>query len=288
MKFDVTDSVGNASTYYVEPHMARQAKRVAEEESDTVNVTQLERTPPEIDVAIRQSPITNPWFDYDPTAGNLVHEQDVDMFDRFNKALEGKARADKFTLSSEHTPMPYFGSLQSKLVILGANPGLDPVNTVLEETTDRRELFDLARRHELTGNPFVFLRDEFANTPGCEWWVKRTRALREAVGDATFGSRTFTAEIHPYKSVNYRRLPKGSVFPTQMYTNELIKQAIEREAFIIFLRAREEWESLIPELANYADERKLALNSRQNSFLTPGNMPAGKFEAIAGALGSGA
>lgn len=287
VKFEVTDSGGSSSTYYVEPHMARQAKRIAEEEGATVNVVQLERIPPGIEITIRQTPVPNPWFDFNPNARKLVHDRDVGTFIRFNGALEGKVGAEKFALSSDHTPLPFFGSLHARLVILGANPGLDPIATAQEETRERRELFDLARRHELSGNPFVFLREEFAETPGFNWWHRRTRVLRDEVGDSAFFRRTFSAEIHPYKSINYRALPKGTRFPTQAYTNELVKQAIERGAFVIFLRAQKEWESMIPELASYSESRKFALNSRQNSFLTPGNMPAGKFEEIVSALTSG-
>jgi hypothetical protein len=226
----------------------------------------------------------NPWLDYDYEDESTIHPLDRDSINEFNARLESKDESTQqaFTISTTHTALPFFGSIDSKLVILAANPGLKIGETDLEETAKRRQLFDLARRHELAGNPFVFLRPEFEGTPGHDWWTARTRVLRDAIGDDVFTSNTFAAEIHPYKSVKYRSL--GSAIATQRYTAELVSKNVSNGAWVIVLRARGEWNLLVPELVD--NPKVFQLNSTQNSHITPANMAPGLFDLLVGELTS--
>ena len=222
--------------------------------------------------------MNNPWMQYDYTQQNQVHQLDQDAFDQFNaKISNSKSKnAYRLKLSDSHTALPYFGSADAKLVILAANPGLDPVNTALEETPQLRSLFDQARRHELQSDPFVFLRSEFKNTPGYTWWEKRTKQLRAAIGDENFHSNTFSAEIHPYKSQNYRKLTKA--MPTQQYTFNLVDRLVRSGAHVILVRAKQEWRDAVPSLNS--SNKVIELNSAQSSYLTPNNMKPGIFDSL--------
>lgn len=222
---------------------------------------------------------TNPWKEFDFLAKDQVHRLDREGVDNFNSKLEkSKSKsASRLLLSRANTPLPFFGALDATLIILAANPGLDPINTPQEETPERRRLFDQARRHELHSHPFVFLRPEFQNTPGYTWWEKRTRQLREAVGDDVFLNRTFSAEIHPYKSQNYK--PLHEPLPTQGYTFSLVNELVRNGAFVILVRAKNEWCSAVPSLQH--NDRVIELNSKQSSYLTERNMPVGAFSKLA-------
>jgi hypothetical protein len=223
----------------------------------------------------------NPWHEFDYKKELQVHPADAAVVAKFNKKLEASksSNAHKFSLSTEHTPLPYFGSLNSKLVILMANPGLDPQRTIEEETPRFREMFDLARKHELTQDPFVFLSEEMKETPGGQWWRKRLGKIIEIVDLEVVKQSLFTAEIHAYKSINYK--PLEEPLATQSYTFATVQKLVDAGAYVILGRAKNEWRAAVKGLNG---ERVIELNSNQNSFLTEGNMPPGKFTQIVNAL----
>ena len=220
--------------------------------------------------------MNNPWNEFDYTLNTQIHPLDYDTVITFNERVNKTKNAEKYRLSEHHTALPYFGSLNSSLVILAANPGLDPVATKEEETPHRRELFDQARRHGLDDNPFVFLRPEFEGTVGYKWWLSRTRRLREEMGDHKFMHNTFSAEIHPYKSINYRKLYEP--LPTQEYTFSVVNDLVSQGAWVILMRAKNEWRAAVPALLK--SQKIIELNSPQSSYLTPGNMKPGIFEKL--------
>lgn len=220
--------------------------------------------------------MNNPWEQFDYTRADQVHPLDAEVFARFNQRMAKRKNSERLTLSSTHTPLPYFGSSDARLIFLAANPGLDPVKTVEEETPVRRLFFDQARKHELKDEPFVFLRKEFEGTPGYSWWESRTRKLRDAMGDEKFRQTAFSAEIHPYKSQNYQTLYEP--MPTQQYTFDLVNRLVSGGAWVILMRAKKEWREAVPELTR--SSRVIELNSAQSSFMTPNNMPSGMFDKL--------
>ncbi len=222
----------------------------------------------------------NPWLTFDYTSRNQVHEQDQESFDRFNSKVKKLKNGKNLELSSSHTPLPYFGNLRAGFVILMANPGLDPVNTSLEEKPHMRRLFDAARKHEEVDSPFVFLDDAFAGTPGQTWWSKRLGSIIDEVGLEKVRKGIFSAEIHPYKSINYR--PLGEQMPTQFYTAEVVRKFIDQGALFLLGRARKEWQELMPEFHRY--KNVIELNSKQNSYITQGNTSRSKFKRIISAI----
>lgn len=222
----------------------------------------------------------NPWNDFDYQQKRQVHGLDVAGFEAFNSRVAKKRNSANLRLSDSHTPLPYFGSLDAGFVILMANPGLDPVNTELEEKPNLRKLFDSARKHEEMSSPFVFLDESFSGTPGHEWWSKRLRTIIDEVSLESVREGIFSAEIHPYKSVNYAALKEA--LQTQQYTAHLIRSFIARGCLILMGRAQKEWIGLVPELASY--NNIISLNSKQNSYITIGNTRQGDFKKILRAI----
>lgn len=220
----------------------------------------------------------NPWLDYDYNAESTIHPLDAKLVQKFNTKLDNSksANAANYRLSTTHTALPYLGSQQAKLVILMANPGLDPINTSQEETPEFQRMFDLARRLQVQPAPFAFLADAMKETPGGRWWRSRLAKLISEVGLENLSQKIFSAEIHAYKSVNYKRLPFN--LPTQAFTFDLVSQLVDDGAYVILGRAKDEWKEAVPSLSN--SKRVIELNSNQNSYLTPGNMPPGVFEVL--------
>jgi hypothetical protein len=74
-------------------------------------------------------------------------------------------------------------------------------------------------------------------------------------------------ETHGYHAVKYRRID----LPSQRYTRDLVRAAIARKAVFIVMRARREWQRLVPELLEAADV--FSLRSPQNGAVSSGNCP---------------
>lgn len=205
----------------------------------------------------------NPWGQYNAGSELGFHPLDADVCNRFNSGKK-KPIPSQFQLRPDYSPLPFFGNPnEARFAILMANPGLDEVSTKIEETPDRQRLFDQARRHQLKDNPFVFLRPEFEGTPGYDWWQKRTRVLRDEIGDDTFANFTFSAEIHPYKSVKYRPLKED--LPTFEYTRELIRGLMQTDAAVLIRSAG--WFDVMPELKTY--RRVYQMKNPILSYITP-------------------
>jgi hypothetical protein len=195
------------------------------------------------------------------------------LFDRVNERL--RRRGSDYVLSNKNVALPYFGNPDANLVLLYANPGLDPKQTKKEETPGLVELFDLARKHKLKGSEaFVFLREEFEGTPGFIWWEKTLKFVFKRFSEPHSRERAlrniFSAEIHPYKSVKYGALTKkeGS-FPSSEYTYHLVQRAIDRGAVILIARAKNEWFQAVPALTTY--DNVIYLSSAQQSAISPNN-----------------
>ena len=82
-------------------------------------------------------------------------------------------------------------------------------------------------------------------------------------------------ELFPYHSRNYR--PLGVTLSSQAYTFQLVRQAMQRSALLVMMRAKRFWLAAVPELATYP---YVQLKNVQNVSVSPNNLPAGVFERI--------
>lgn len=221
----------------------------------------------------------NPWLDYDYQKHGF-HPLDEEVANRFNMGKK-KPLGENHALHPEDNAQPYFGNhVNPSVAILMANPGYKPDQAILEQTEERRRLLDLSRRHELTDNPFVFLREEFAGTPGYEWWFARTKALRAEVGNEVFMQNTFSGEIHPYHSVNYR--PIKEELPTFEYTAHLVREFMKNGTQIL-IRSND-WFRVLPELENYKNLHRMT--NPIISYVTPNSVANSGFRRMVRAYNS--
>ena len=218
----------------------------------------------------------NPWLDYDPNVHGF-HPLDEEVATRFNEGKK-KPLPERHLLHPEDNAQPFFGNHENPAVaILMANPGFVPAQAASEQTPERRKLLDLSRRHELADNPFVFLREEFAGTPGYDWWVGRTKDLRAAVGDDEFMKNTFSGEIHAYHSVNYR--PIRESVPTFEYTAHLVRKFMKNETQILIRSS--DWFRVLPELENYKHLHQMT--NPIISYVTPKSVANDGFKKLVSA-----
>jgi hypothetical protein len=81
-------------------------------------------------------------------------------------------------------------------------------------------------------------------------------------------SRLLSVEFSPYHSKSFGH---GHLrLPSQEYSFQLVKQAMQREALIVCMRGQSLWFGAIPELATY--DRLLNLRNPRSASLSPGNL----------------
>ena len=110
----------------------------------------------------------------------------------------------------------------------------------------------------------------FQSTAGYTWWQQKTKWLRGWLqkNKNRQDPRMFVIEYFPYHT------PKGMKFPAALpsyaYSDQLIRQAMAADKYIIIMRHWNEWLKRIPWLATYG---KLArLKNPQNPCLTANNI----------------
>jgi hypothetical protein len=214
----------------------------------------------------------NPWHDL-PNQSPFVLPQDEPLITRFNQ----RASPDHY-FHLDIVPEPYLGNPVAPVVLLNLNPGFsdDDVATHLKPSFHAAARANLL--HTYTPYPFYLLDPELPS-PGRDWWLRKLRALIQRVGLRSVANAVFVAEVHGYHSRRYHH--QLAPFPSQQYTQHLVRAAIGHDALILIMRGARFWRALLPELANRSSVGEL--RNVQNVTISPGNCPE-FFENIIGAI----
>ena len=200
--------------------------------------------------------IENPWLNI--SWENGIAEIDKEYLTKFS-CFE---KIQKNTL-----PEPYTGDVKSNVYCLNLNLGDACVCDDSEPQLKKRfeEYTQKTLRHEINYNMWFRLKD----TAGYDWWQQKTKELREYKKGQY--PRMFVIEYFPYHTV------KGTYFPRKLpsyeYSNQLIRQAMAENKYIVIMRHRKEWLQRISGLEEY--ERLAYLNSPENPCLTKNNFKPG-------------
>ena len=192
--------------------------------------------------------IKNPWL-------NISWDNYIADIDK-----EYLAKLSCFEKIQKNTlPEPYTGDVRSNVYCLNLNPGSACVcdDSEPQLKKDFEEYTQKTLRHEIKDNMWFRLD----GTAGQNWWRQMTEELRE-------NPRMFVIEYFPYHTV------KGTYFPRKLpsyeYSNQLIRQAMAENKYIVIMRHRKEWLQRISGLEKY--ERLVCLNNPQNPCLTEKNI----------------
>ena len=195
--------------------------------------------------------IENPWLNI--SWENGIAEIDKEYLTKFS-CFE---KIQKNTL-----PEPYTGDVKSNVYCLNLNPGDACVCDDSEPQLKKRfeEYTQKTLRHEINYNMWFRLKE----TAGYDWWQQMTKELCE-------NPRMFVIEYFPYHTV------KGTYFPRKLpsyeYSNQLIRQAMAENKYIVIMRHRKEWLQRISGLEEY--ERLAYLNNPRRPYLTKNNFKHG-------------
>lgn len=196
--------------------------------------------------------IENPWLNI--SWENGIAEIDKEYLTKFS-CFE---KIQKNTL-----PEPYTGDVKSNVYCLNLNLGDACVcdDSEPQIKKDFEEYTQKTLRHEINYNMWFRLKD----TAGYDWWQQKTKELREYKKGQY--PRMFVIEYFPYHSVKGFRFPRK--LPSYEYSNQLIRQAMAENKYIVIMRHRKEWLQRISGLEEY--ERLAYLNSPENPCLTKNN-----------------
>ena len=194
----------------------------------------------------------NPWTLL-PSSAPYILPCDAQAVADFN------ARAgDRHRLQTSVLPEPYLGNPMAPVVLLNLNPGWnaahDPINHARPQFIHRNRQNLLHESHPF---PFYLLDPDLLphRTP---WWDRRLKQLITATSREVVARGVFCAEYFPYHSKSFK---KGALLPSQEYTFDLVRRAIERGAVVLLMRSKRLWLDAVPKLVSY--DRLFEANSSQ-------------------------
>lgn len=197
--------------------------------------------------------IENPWLNI--SWGKRIADIDEEYLTKFSCSKK---------IQTNTLPEPYTGDIRSNVYCLNLNPGSACV--CVDSEPQIKEKFEkytqLTLRHDIDKNMWFLLKE----TAGYTWLQQMTKELREYKKGQN--PRMFVIEYFPYHTV------KGTYFPRKLpsyeYSNQLIRQAMEENKYIVIMRHRKEWLQRISGLEKY--EQLVCLNNPQNPCLTKKNI----------------
>ena len=209
--------------------------------------------------------LKNPWLELS-TSRPFVLPQDLPYVLELNRYRRNN---DSHRIQLNIPPTPFVGSTVAPVVILLANPGVGVGDQREQTSPSALELIYAGFQKGRTA-PFWPLSDSFENTNAGRWWVSKTRDLSNVVGGRPeLAKRLQAIEVHGYHSEKWA--PPISNFPSQAYGFELVRRAMDRDAFIIIGRAQSYWYSAVPELRRYPRHVRRLVSS-QSAHLSRANL----------------
>jgi hypothetical protein len=213
-----------------------------------------------------------PWLAL-PSKAPYVLDGDRNVVDAYNQTTHDATRIETALL-----PEPYVGGVDAPIVLLLLNPGVSDEDFALHGRADFRQRVFACLRQETVAYPNYYL-DPAVTGPGARWVTRVTRPLADEFGAEVVANDVLQIEYFPYHS---RRFAHHRLrVPSQDFTFDLVRAAIEREAAIFIARGRRIWEQAVPELVGY--DRAFRTRSVQNVVISAKNCPEG-YEAAQKAL----
>ncbi len=206
----------------------------------------------------------NPWDDL-PHERPWVLPVDRPHVDAFNRHI---GLNPDYVIDSDLFPEPCLGNREAPVVVLNRNPGIgenDPGIHCRPEyiAALRANLTEDPRGHRLVG-----LLPQFQDTPAARWLKRLFRALfNEGHSPEDLARQVLLVEFHGYHAKSWRPFP--ITLPSQSWGFSLVEQAISREATIVVMRGRRDWEIAVPALHGY--QELVEVRSPQTSALSPRN-----------------
>jgi len=221
--------------------------------------------------------LDNPWIKLRNTAGIYILESDREQILRYNAR-----RRDSTELVLKSVPEPFIGNPnKATLILLLLNPGHSPDDPKAHSDPAFKKTLLRNLQHQETDFPFYPLNSAFSGTPTAQWWIPRTRKLKEAaeISDAELSEKLMAIEWFPYHSKS-SGLPENIICDSQRYSFHLVKQMLDNGKLVVRMRSKRHWQGV--------DQRTLqhALKNPRSSYISKNNSAGELFDHMVEALRS--
>lgn len=204
--------------------------------------------------------IQNPWTLLPQSGNNLILQIDQFIVSNHNNKSD-----DHHKFHLEFVPEPFIGNKNAPVIALNANPGYNPLEVKIHDDPTIRKLMLDNLIHSYPG--FYYLSKELDPSTGATWWRKKLRQLIQDTSKISVSKNLLVVESMAYHSKKFKFIN----LPSQQYSCQLVKMAIDRDAIVIIMRSKKVWFDLVPALWNY--KNLIVMNNPQQTYLGPGNLP---------------
>jgi hypothetical protein len=205
--------------------------------------------------------VRNPWLDL-PSQPPYVVPVDAPFIEVFNRSASRDAR-----VRTELFPEPFIGPLNAPIVMLLLNPGVSRGDFAVHRHPVFRRNIRECLREPRGVRVHQYLTGETPG-PGTQWWTRIAGPLIRATTAARVAKSVLAIEFFPYHSVSYQHAMLR--LPSQAFTFEMVRRALQREAVIILGRGEPGWIGAVPELARYPLLSRL--RNVRNSVISAANL----------------
>ncbi len=214
----------------------------------------------------------NPWVDL-PSEPPYIAKVDTDVLLKVGKRADG--------LRFDVLPDPYFGDLvQAEIVLLPLNPGFEDADLLVNMQRDEYVTQNKASLVHASRPPFYFLNPELMYSGGYRWWTRIFKSLLEqGISADILAHKMMCIQYLGYHSTTYLHL--NTTLPSQLYSFDLVRQAIQLKKTIVMMRSEKLWLEAVPELAGYP---YIKIRNPRNPVLSPANLTQPVFEQIIATL----
>ena len=217
----------------------------------------------------------NPWLRL-PEKPPFVLPEDKELVSKFN--IQHK---EQNNIPVELPPEPYAGRKDAPVVLLALHPDHDPDDVkYMCDNAEFAASMQRTRAFEKQDYLFYHLNEKYPENPGLKFWKKKLKKPIHELGHRTCSQGFLLLQLFPYKTkakINGKKLSSSFSF-----TCTLLQKAIERNAIIILMYGKKEWEENIFGLSSY--ERYFICSNKRQPMISPGNLPKGVYKQIIAAI----
>ena len=213
---------------------------------------------------MNETAITNPWSQLPRKAPYQV-PSDAEFIQKINGQYKN---TDPLKIHFELLPEPYLGRHDAPVVLLGLNPGFDEMDEQAHVNPSFRRKSRANLMQTAKDYPFFLLDPSLHFAPGHHWWRRKLEPLMAALNDPSgviTANHVLCVELFPYHSKRCPSLRRIADLPSQQYSFDVVRQAIERDALVLIMRGTRQWVDAIPKLRDYG--YKEAATSPQNPVI---------------------
>ena len=214
----------------------------------------------------------NPWNAL-PLEPPFVLPSELGAIEAFNN---GQKPSSPYRIHTGRFPEPRLGPKDAPLVILQMNPSFDTNHlgplTAAQVLSARQSVLNELHPHSCLAS----------STP---WWNSTFKELLKLYDRKCLSENVCSIEYFPYPS---RKFGHGRLsLPSQQYSFDLAKAALQRKAFIVVTRGLDLWIKAVPglDLALNAGQTVFTTKNRQRPYISANNLvPSGAFQKICAVL----